>query len=753
VIAEIARSLARALPGAAAEDIADILWLAAARRLDPDRPQPFPQRTPGQHRGPETPPALPQVAVGEAADAAVPQRTDKRALLLRDADDAVAKDKRPVAATAVGLRAPRTVSPAIGDGRMFSPFRRIHRPGPREVDVSATVEATADARRLTIVTRRASERGLDVALVADASSVMTACADMVAELEAILIRSAAFRSVSRWTLAPQADEVLVRDRAGAEHLPGRLVDPSGRRLVLIVTDTTADHWYRSSLWQAIRNWANLMPTAVIHVLPVQYRSSGPLGAASIAMRATRPAAANSTADVDVPWWSSTADGGDMVPLPVVAANPWDLADWARATAIGTSWVSATWARQPVGHSPRTANARVGTADRVRVFHARASRGAQALARVLAEAPVLSLPMIKVVQSRLLPDTSSGELAELLVSGLLEQVPAPALSDRDLRFRFRDAASALLRRGITADQEWDIFEAVSDYLEQKAGPGNSILALVADPQGSSTVDATLAPFAAFGRAIALRLGLLSGESGNFSVEGAEVDRGTEEEKPGTVTAETYPPTGEFRVTRIKVVIAGGYGAGKSEFIFRTSEILPVTSEALISVASTGIDDLSHVPDKHTMTAALDFGRVTLERDLVVHAFGTPGVHRMWYLWDDLIQGAIGAVVLADTRRLADSFPAVDYFEATGLPFIIAVNGFHGQFGHRLDVVRDALSIPSSVPVIQCDARNRESAKATLVALIEHALSLSAREDSEQARLARRAVPGGPAPGEGPALCYR
>lgn len=753
MIAEIARSVARALPGAAAEDIADILWLAAARRPDPDRPQPFPQRTPGQHRGPETPPAFPQVEVPGAVGAVVPQRTDQRALLLGNADDPVAEDKRPVAATAVGLRAPRTVSPLIGDGRMFSPFRRIHRPGSWEVDVSATVEATADARRLTIVTRRASERGLDVALVADASPVMTACADMVAELESVLIRSAAFRSVSRWTLAPQANEVLVRDRAGAEHLPGRLADPSGRRLVLLVTDATADHWYRSSLWQAIRNWANLMPTAVIHVLPEQYRSSGPLGAASIAMRATRPAAANSTADVDVPWWGSTTDGGNVVPLPVVVANPSDLAAWARATAIGTSWVSATWARQPVDHSPRTANARVGTTDRVRVFNARASRGAQALARVLAEAPVLSLPMIKVVQSRLLPDTSSGELAELLVSGLLEQIPAPALSDRDLRFRFRDAASALLRRGITADQEWDIFEAVSDYLEQEAGPGNSILALVADPQGASTVDAALAPFAAFGRAVALRLGLLSGESGDFSVEGAEVDRGTEEGNPGTVTAEAYPPAGESRVIRVKVVIAGGFGAGKTTFIGSTSEIEPVTSEAMISAASTDIDDLSGVLDKTTMTAALDFGRVTLEPDLVVHAFGVPGVHRMWYLWDDLIQGAIGAVVLVDTRRVADSFPGIDYFEASGLPFIIAVNGFHGQFSHRPGDVRDALSISSSVPVIPCDARNRESAKAILVALIEHALSLSAREDSEQARLARRAVPGGPAPGDGPALCYR
>jgi hypothetical protein len=203
----------------------------------------------------------------------------------------------------------------------------------------------------------------------------------------------------------------------------------------------------------------------------------------------------------------------------------------------------------------------------------------------------------------------------------------------------------------------------------------------------------------------------------------------------------------------VVIAGGFGAGKTTFIHSASEIAPVTSEAAISVASIAVDDLTGVPDKNTMTAALDFGRITLEPGLVIYAFGVPGVHRMWHLWDDFVQGAIGAVVLADTRRLADSFPGIDYFEASGLPFIVAINGFDGQFAHRLRAVRDALAISSNVPVIPCDARNRESVKATLVTLIEHALSLSASEDSTQARLASRAVPSDPEPDDGPALCYR
>jgi signal recognition particle receptor subunit beta len=177
----------------------------------------------------------------------------------------------------------------------------------------------------------------------------------------------------------------------------------------------------------------------------------------------------------------------------------------------------------------------------------------------------------------------------------------------------------------------------------------------------------------------------------------------------------------RPLALKVLIAGGFGVGKTTLVGSCSEIMPLRTEEHLTQASIGTDDLTGVEQKTRTTVVMDFGRIHINDDIVLYLFGTPGQERFWFLWDELAIGALGAVVMADTRRLADCFPSVDYFERRGTPFLVAVNCFFGEQRHPPEKVRDALDLDPHVPVVLCDARDRESSKHVLVTLVQHVMA--------------------------------
>lgn len=526
-----------------AQEILDVLWLASAHpatgeagpALPPAPPEEQPDIPNGSSRLPPDPPSPP-----EAPDETpVPLRLEGRGR-------SGAGERVP--AREVAFAAPGPIRDVLAMPRALRRFRQVRAPGRElSVDIEATVAATAEAGRLMAVFSRREERGLDLVLVTDGSSAMRIWDDTFDQFEALAAQSGAFRSVSRWRLVARGGGARIEDPVtGVLQPPRRLIDPSGRRVVLLATDASHEWWYTGAPWEAIATWCAAMPTALVQVLPPHYWAATAVGTPYVTARARRPAEPNGQYARRLAWWA--ADPGGAA-LPVMTLTSESIEAWARAAVAGTAWAAGITATPP---DPEHAPSASGDGDPdalVNGFLSRASPGAERLARVLATAGRLSLPLIAVLQEELAPGTGVPELAEIMAGGLLEEAG-------DSAFRFRAGAREILRRGATAFDEWDAYGAVSRYLTERQRAGGRLRALIPDPGGSATMDAEEAPFADLRQALAVRLGLRPVAAVPTPVPAVAE---TEPEDPGERSAETVTETELASVVAAEVEAIGDFGA--------------------------------------------------------------------------------------------------------------------------------------------------------------------------------------------------
>lgn len=385
--------------------------------------------------------------------------------------------------------------------RALRPFKGLRSAGRRRiVDIDATVTATADFDgELVLIDRPVSERRFDAVLVVDESSTIRGVWDETfRSLELMLAQVGAFRSVSCRRLTAGSDGLRLLDANGALHSAASLNDPSGRRLILLATNAVGPHWYTAAPWEVLASWAAHMPVSLLQLLPEHYWPSTALGTLLASVRATTvPSPQSRLLDLTAPSWYLDRLPAGTPFLPVTTLTADSLSAWATSLIDGTAWTHAVAAYPPPTEAaPAQVNSDLTAEQRVHAFLSRASRGAQDLAHLLSISPLLSASLAQIIQARLAPHTGVTELAELFVSGLLEE------SVHGL-FAFRPGTATLLRSGTTITTEWHLYEAVSSYINARPHLTGTATALIPASTGPLTIPVEDRPFAALHTVLSTR----------------------------------------------------------------------------------------------------------------------------------------------------------------------------------------------------------------------------------------------------------